>query len=174
MADQASMRFNGPGAATGRMGAAQSTAGEPGGATNGNGARPGNVVGNLADFGDDLLSLAELQARLASIELKQNVAAAKVGGVVMMTGAVLALAALPIALAGIAELLVSSLGMDRGFALLAVAVAAFAIAGTCMAIAAARLRGSDLGFPLTREEFTRNLNWVRTVLLYSGRSARRR
>ena len=54
------------------------------------------------------------------------------------------------------------------------AVAAFAIAGTCIAIAAGRLRGSDLGFPLSKEEFTRNLNWVRTVLLHSGRSARGR
>ncbi len=86
----------------------------------------------------------------------------------------LAVAALPIALAGIAELLVSLLGMNRGFALIAVAVAAFVIAGICAAIAVARLRGADLGFPLSKEEFARNLNWVRTVLLHSGRSARAR
>lgn len=169
MADQTSMRFNGPGAAAGRMGAAPSTAG----GANGSGAGPGDVVGGLAEFGNDLLSLGELQARLAAIELKHNVAAAKLGSAVMMTGAVLALAALPIALAGIAELLVSFLGMNRGLALIAVAVASFAIAGTCIAIALGRLRGSDLGFPLTREEFARNLNWVRTVLLYSGRAGRR-
>jgi len=30
-----------------------------------------------------------------------------------------------------------------------------------------------MGCPLTREEFTRNLNWLRSVLLYSGRTARR-
>jgi hypothetical protein len=64
--------------------------------------------------------------------------------------------------------------MSRGVALLAVAAATLAIAGTAIAIAAARLRGSDMGFPLTREEFARNLNWVRTVVLYSGRSARSR
>jgi hypothetical protein len=69
--------------------------------------------------------------------------------------------------------MVSLLGMNRGVALIAVAVAAFAIAGMCVAIAVARLRGSDMGFPLTKEEFTRNLNWIRTVLLYSGRSGRR-
>jgi len=169
MADQASMRFNGPGAATGRLGAAQATAG----GANGSSAGPGDVVGGVAEFGDDLLSLAELQTRLAAIELRQNVAAAKLGGAVMMTGAVLALAALPIALAGIAELLVSYAGMNRGFALIAVAVGTFVIAGACVAIALGRLRGSDLGFPLSREEFTRNLNWLRTVLLYSGRSAQR-
>ena len=137
-----------------------------------NGAGPGDVVTNVAEFAENLLTLAELQARLAAIELKQNVQAVKVGGGLMLVGGGRAgIAGLPIALAGIAELLVSVLGMNRGAALLAVAVAAFAIAGTCVAIAAARLRGSDVGFPLTKEEFTRNLNWVRTVLLHSGRSA---
>ena len=132
------------------------------------------MVTNIAEFGENLLTLAELQARLAAIELKQNVEAVKVSGAVILAGAVLAIAALPIALAGIAELLVSELGMSRGFALIAVAVAAFAIAGTCVAIALGRLRSADLGFNLSREELARNLNWVRTVLLHSGRAAKGR
>jgi hypothetical protein len=90
----------------------------------------------------------------------------------MMVGAVVGVAGLPIALAGIAELLVTTLGVNRGLALLSVAVASFAIAGICVAIAVARLHASDMGFPLSKEEFARNVNWVRTVLLHSGRSAR--
>ena len=171
MADQASVTVNGP--ATARGDASASAPG--GGRLNGNGGGgPGDVVTNVAEFSENLLTLAELQAKLTAIELKQNIAAVKVGGAVMVGGAVLAVAALPIALAGIAELLVSSLGMNRGVALLVVAVATLAIAGTSMMIALGRLRGSDLGFPLAREEFARNLNWVRTVLLYSGRSSRSR
>ena len=170
MADQASMRFNGPGAAPGRLGAAPPTTGSSAG---GNGASPGDVATNVAEFVENLLSLTELQARLASIELKQNLRAVRWRGIVLMTGSVLALAALPIALAGIAELLVSQVGMNRGLALILVAVVAFATAGTSIAIAVARLRGADMGFPLSQEEFNRNLNWVRTVLLYSGRSVRR-
>jgi hypothetical protein len=172
MADQASMKVNGPASASLHTDASPSA---PGGRllANGNGgAGPADVVTNVAEFAENLLTLAELQAKLAAIELKQNLAAVKFGGAVIVGAAVLAVAALPIALAGIAELLVSLLGMNRGFALLAVAVATLGIAGTGMAIAMARLRGSDLGFPLSREEFARNLNWVRTVLLYSGRSAR--
>ena len=166
------MRFKSPGAATDRMGAAPSAG--PDSKTNGNGSSRGDVVGGLAEFGDDLLSLAELQARLAAMELRQNVAAARFGGAIIGVAAVLALAALPVALAGVAELLVAFAGMNRGFALLAVAGVTIAIAGIGIAIAAARLRGSDLGFPLSREEFSRNLNWIRTVILYSGRSRIRR
>jgi uncharacterized membrane protein YqjE len=130
------------------------------------------MVSNVAGVGEDLVNLAELQARLAAIELKHNIQAVRLGGAVILAGLVLALAGLPIALAGIAELLVSYLEMSRGWALIAVAVAAFVIAGTAIAIALARLRSADIGFPMSREEFARNLNWVRTVLLYSGRPAR--
>jgi hypothetical protein len=132
------------------------------------------VITNVAEFGENLLTLAELQARLAAIELKQNLQTVQVGGAVILAGAVLAMAALPVALAGIAELLVSMLGLNRGLALIAVAAATLVIAATSVAIAIARLRRSELGFPLTREESARNLNWVRTVLLHSGRSARAR
>jgi hypothetical protein len=155
------------------MGVAPPGAGSSGGNGHG-GAGAGDMVTNVAEFGENLLTLGELQGRLAAMELRQNVEAVKLGGAVFLAGAVLAMAGLPIALAGVAELLVSLAGMNRGFALLAVAVAAFAVAGTCIAIAAARLRASDVGFPLTMEEFARNLNWVRTVLVHSGRSARAR
>jgi len=86
----------------------------------------------------------------------------------------LALGTLPVLLAGIAELLVSELSMKRGFALLSVAVVALAIAGAGVTIAMVQFRRRRLGFPLTTEELTRNLNWIRTVVLHSGRSTRQR
>jgi hypothetical protein len=163
------MRDNSPGTPSVRIGADRPPAGG-----NGNGAGTGDLVGNIAGFGDDLLSLAGLQSRLAVIEFRQNVQAAKIGGAVIAMGAVLALAAIPVALAGIAELLVSYAGMNRGVALIAVAVATLAIAGTAIALAIGRLGAADMGFPLSREEWARNLNWIRTVVLHSGRSARPR
>ncbi len=171
MADQASMTVNGPSSVTGRMGTVRPASGT---AAGGGTAGPGDMVSNVAEAGEDLLTLAELQARLAAIELKQNIQAVRLSGAVLLAGAMLALAGLPVLLAGVAELLVSYLEMGRGWALIAVAAAALVLAATCVAIAAARLRGADIGFPITREEFARNLNWVRTVLLYSGRSARGR
>jgi hypothetical protein len=35
------------------------------------------------------------------------------------------------------------------------------------------LRNRSLGFPLTMEEFSRNLNWVRSVIMHSGRLQKR-
>jgi hypothetical protein len=132
------------------------------------------MVSGVAEFGENLLSLAELQARLVALELQQNLQAAKIRVPVILAGAVLAVVSLPLVLAGIAELLVSELGMKRGYALLGVAVVALAIAGTAIALAVVWLRRALTGFPISREEFVRNLNWVRTVLLHSGRAARPR
>jgi hypothetical protein len=139
-----------------------------------NGAKPGDVVSNLAEFGENLLSLGELQTRLAALELKQNLEASKAGGAMLLAGSLLAFSSVPIVLAGLAELLVSELGMKQGYALLSVAFVSLVMAGVLLAIAGSWLRRKGVGFPLSREELARNLNWVRTVLLHSGRSTRRR
>jgi hypothetical protein len=171
MADQATMRPDGP--AVARRGAVPIGIGD--GATGSEQELgPGDVVSGVTGFGENLLNLAELQARLVALELQQNLSAAKISVPVILAGAVLVVVSLPLILAGIAELLVSELGMKRGYALLSVAVVALAIAGASIGIATSRLRRSAAGFPLSREEFARNLNWVRTVLLHSGRSTRRR
>ena len=132
------------------------------------------MVSNVAGFGENLLTLGELQARLTAKELVQNFQAAKTAGALGLAGFLLAVASVPIVLLGIAELLVSELAMKRGYALLSVGAAAILIAGVAVAFAGSWLRRKRLGFPLSGEELTRNINWVRTVLRYSGRFPRGR
>jgi hypothetical protein len=139
--------------------------------TSADGSQPSAVtmVSNVAGFGENLLNLAELQAQLSAAELRKNLDAAKISGIIALGGSVLAIASVPVALAGIAELLVSELALSRGIALLIVAAAAIAIAAACVLGAGIWLRQKRLGFPVTSEEFNRNLHWLRTVLRYSGR-----
>jgi len=132
-------------------------------------ASAGQLASNVTGFGENLLNMAELQARMSAIELRQNFEALKVVAAVGVTGAILALAALPIVLAGIAELLVTTLGFGRGWAFLTVAFASIGIGLLCIVSAGVWIAHKRLGFPLSTEEFTRNLNWVRTVLRLSGR-----
>jgi hypothetical protein len=132
------------------------------------------VRSNVAGFGENLLNLTELQARMAAVELRQNIEAVKTGGIVLVTGTVIALAALPVVLVGIAELLVYELGWQRGLAFLAVGLTTLGIAALCAAAAGVWLKRQRLGFPLSTEEFSRNLHWVHTVLRLSGRQPSRR
>ena len=123
----------------------------------------------MAGFGENLLTLAELQARMAAVELRQNVAAVKVASVLLVAGTLVALAAVPVILFGIAELLVAELACAARYAFLAVGSLTVGIAVCCAIAAALWLKRRRLGFPLTSEEFTRNLHWVHTVLRLSGR-----
>ncbi len=131
------------------------------------------MVSNVAGFSEGLLTLGELQARLAAKELVRNYQTAKIAGAVGLAGFLIVVASVPIVLFGIAELLVSELALKRGYALLGVAGVAILIGGSSVAFAAIWLRRQRLGFPLSGEELTRNLNWVRTVLRYSGRFPQR-
>jgi hypothetical protein len=169
MADQATVTTTNGAAAIG----SQTRGASPGDrASTANGKEPnaGTVVSCVAGFGENLLTLGELQARLTAKELVQNYLAARTAGGVGLAGFILTVASLPIVLLGIAELLVSELAMKRGYALLSVAGAAILIGGVTVAFADSWLRRKRLGFPISGEELTRNLNWLRTVLRYSGRS----
>jgi len=130
------------------------------------------VLQGVAGFGESLLTLAELQARLAEIELRQNVRAARAGIFLALGGALAISAGLIVSLTGLAELMVSELGVKRGIAFLSVAAFAIAVGAGCFALATTRLRAKRLGFPLSQEELARNLNWVRTVFRQSGRTRR--
>jgi hypothetical protein len=171
MADQATLTTrNGPTA--NNSSARGASPGESASSTGEKQPDASSVVSNVAGFGENLLTLGELQARLAAEELVQNLQAAKNAGALGLAGFLIAVASVPIVLAGIAELLVSELAMKRGYALLSVAAAAILIAGVSVTSASSWLRSKRLGFPLSEEELTRNLNWVRTVLRYSGRAPR--
>ena len=77
---------------------------------------PAGVVTNVAGFGENLLNLAELQARLTAVELRSNFDSAKSAGAMIIVGTVFAVAGLPVLLVGIAELLVTEIGIKRGYA----------------------------------------------------------
>jgi uncharacterized membrane protein YqjE len=173
MDDQATLKRL-RGASTNGAAAARSN---PGAITNSDrpsgapGADPGasGVVNNVAGFGENLLTLAELQTRLTAVELRQNLASVKHGGALLLAGLTLALASLPVVLVGVADLLVSEAGMKRGYALLTVAAVSIVIAGAAMLTGRTWLSRKPLGFPLAGEEFSRNVNWLRTILRNSGR-----
>jgi hypothetical protein len=169
MADQAALKEKNGSARRARLAAASLEPGAQSPAM-GTGEAAGQVVSNVAGFGENLLNLAELQARLATIELRQNVDAMKTAVIVLASAALIGLASLPVVLAGTAELLVSELAWRRGVAFLTVGLTTLAVAAFVAVAAAVWLSRKRFGFPLSTEEFTRNLNWVHTVLRLSGRS----
>jgi uncharacterized membrane protein YqjE len=129
------------------------------------------MVSNLAEFGNDFATLAELQAKLAAIDLKESAGHAALPAGLLAAALVLLLGSVPVLLAGVATLIARYTGIAPDWALLLTAVVALALAAVLGALAASRLGRSFSSFQRSRDELARNVSWIKTVLTYSGRSA---
>jgi hypothetical protein len=142
-----------------------------------NGSGNGNdngVVGRIADLGNDMFTLGELQARLVALDLKDctGKAAVPLAGVVI--GAATLFAALMVGMLGVVDLVAYALNVRQGWAMLITAAFASAVAGLLVFVCTRRLSASLTPLRRSREEFQRNLAWVRTVLVHSGRPVTKR
>lgn len=138
-----------------------------------NGA-PEGVVGGIAEFGNDISTLAELQIKLAWLDLKECLSQALIPLVMIVAGFLLLVGALPVALLGIAQIVASYFEISPGAAMLLTGVAVLLLAAVILLVAVMRIGPSFTIFRRSSEEFNRNLNWIRTVLMYSGRNVQRR
>lgn len=131
-------------------------------------SRNGSPVGpdsGVGEFINDLITLAELQAELAVLNSREAARKTVVPlGVVVFSLVVLA-GGVTVCLIGLALLLESELGIHRGWAMLAVGGVAIALASLGVGLGLARSKSSLEPFRPSREEFRRNLTWLRNVLV---------
>ena len=134
---------------------------------------PGSMVGNIAEFGNDIATLVELQAKLAAHDTKECVARVTYPAIILGAGAVVILASIPVLLLGLADLLARLTGLPDWGSRLIVAAVAMVVAALVAFLSYREALNSVNSFRRSTEEFTRNLSWVRTVLVHSGRAAAR-
>lgn len=132
------------------------------------------MVGSIAGFGNSIASLAELQAKLAALDFQETKARGVVPLGVALASLVVFLGAVPVALGGVALVVASAFALSTGVALLLTGVVTLLASGAVAAFATLRFSRSFESFRRSREELTRNLSWIRTVLVHSGRAAPRR
>jgi len=128
------------------------------------------VIGNLAELSGDIATLAELQTKLAVVDMKQVAGAATIPVALIGGGLVMLLAAVPVAMIGASELLADALALThRGWAYLIVSAVAMALTVLLVLIGLPRLTRSFDSLVHSKEELARNVAWVKTVLANSGR-----
>jgi len=139
-----------------------------------NGAPEQQVVGGITGFGSNIATLAELQAELAVTDLKESLQKAALPMGLLASGVIALIGALPVTLLGVAALLAAALRIGSGWAMLLTGGSVIVLALVLVVVSALRIGPSFSSFRRSREELERNLAWVRTVLLYSGRNTQRR
>lgn len=132
------------------------------------------IVENVTEFGGNLITLVELQAQLALRDAQEGVDRAILPVAFVAVGAALALASLPVLLIAAGLLLAAATGWNLGPSLLLCGVVAL-IVGTSLAfLCGRRVGGCFASFDRSRDEFHRNLAWVKTALSRERDSTRRR
>jgi hypothetical protein len=139
------------------------------GAGKGNGSPEERLVDGLSECTGDIATLVELQARLAWLDLKEAISHARMAAVLVGLGLVMINAALPVILLGAATVVATVLKISSGAAMLLTGAVVALVAAVVVAVAALRIAPSFSGFRRSSEELRRNIAWIRTVLLYSGR-----
>ena len=130
-------------------------------------SRSEGVFSSLGELGGDVATLAELQAKLTLIDAKEAGERATRPTIVLTVSAAVLLASLPVLLIGLAFAMAAALGISQGIALLITGAVVAAIAGAIAFISLRELTHSFESFRRSREEFVRNVNWIRTVLAQS-------
>jgi Putative Actinobacterial Holin-X, holin superfamily III len=123
------------------------------------------VFDGVAEFVDDVASLAELQAKLAAADLRDAARKSAAPIVLTLMGLTVVVASVLVALLGTGWLLASALMIHQGWAMLLTAGAAMALGGLVAALGMLRLSHSFDSFRRSRHQLWRNLAWIRTVLV---------
>ncbi len=130
---------------------------------------PASVVGNIAGFGNDVITLAELQAQLTLIDARECLSRATTPFLAMAAGAVVALGSIPVILLGVADLISKVAQISPGASRLIVSLVALGAAGAIGYLSLKAVTGSLTSFRRSTEELTRNVSWLRSVLVHSGK-----
>jgi len=131
-------------------------------------------VGSVAGLGHDVATLLDLQARLVALDAKESTQKAVTPLVTVLVAVVLTLAGFTVGLFGAAELIARALTISQGASMLLTAGVTLALAGGVIAFSISQLKASLTPFRRSVEELDRNVAWLKTVLLHSGRTPPRR
>jgi len=123
-----------------------------------------NMASSFAGLTHDVIELAELQAQLFTLDIKNTSKQARTSLALVIGGVCLLLGTIPVLLATIAAALNQYAAWSWAASLAMATVIGIAGAGTVMGVAWSRFRSGIVTMERSREEFNRNVAWVKTSL----------
>lgn len=130
------------------------------------------VARSMAELGHDAVTLAELQTELLQSELRQWLRGAATPAILLVSAVIVILGCVPVILLTLAYGLVEFAELSRALSLLIAATVGLAVAGVAAAIGWRRLRDNSAKLARSREEFQRNIHWIKQVLKHRANPAR--
>ena len=132
--------------------------------------RPNNgVIEGVSSFGTDLATLAVLQMRLVACDIRECARDATPIVAALTVLWIIAGASAAVGLAGLALWLATVLKLQTGIVMMVVAFIGLIVSVVAAVILARSLSQTFSYFRRSQEELDRNLAWVKTTLVHSGR-----
>jgi hypothetical protein len=127
------------------------------------------MLSGIGDLGSNVITLATLQAQLAAEDLRESTDRLQPALIASALLVPLGFGGVTVGLLALANWMANQFGLTVSQSLLLTALLALAVAGGLAVVAIRRLRVSFTSFQRSREELERNIAWLRTVLMHSGR-----
>lgn len=124
---------------------------------------------NLAGLGHDVISLAELQLQLISLDVRETASKSIMPVVLLVCCVLLGLGVFPVLLMGLGWLLVEQAGLSQASGFLIAGGAALLVAAVLGAAGLWGLRKALQPLSRSREELQENVRWIKNALRHSSR-----
>jgi hypothetical protein len=127
-------------------------------------APPDGVAKDMGELTHDIVSLAELQFELFRNDCREGLKGLLIPLALLLLAGIAAAGTVPVALILIAEFLSQTAGLSRAAAFAIAALGGFVVAAALGIAGWSQIRGAGSVFQRSREELTRNMNWIKHVL----------
>ena len=127
-------------------------------------APPDGVAKDMGELTHDIVSLAELQFELFSNDCRKGLKGLLIPVALLLVAGIVAIGTVPMALILMAELLTQVAGLSRAAAFSIAALSGFIVAVAMGVVGWSYTRGVGRVFRRSREEWTRNMTWMKHVL----------
>lgn len=128
-----------------------------------------DVAGSVSGLTHDMIELAELQTQLLRLDLKKSTQKTRTCLILAVIAVCLLLASLPVALVALAALLVEQLEWSQSAALGVATLVGLVLAGIFAGAAYGIVRSGLISIERSRDEFNRNVAWIKSSLKARGR-----
>jgi hypothetical protein len=123
-----------------------------------------NVADSLGGLTHDVIELAELQAQLFALDVRETTQSTRTALIVAIMGACAALGSIPVALIALAQLLIEQLSWSAATSYGVAALVGLVISVVLLLTAWPRFRSGAVTMKRSREELSRNVAWVKSSL----------
>ena len=118
----------------------------------------------MGELTHDIMSLAELQFELFRNDYRQGLRCVLISVALLLISGIVAAGTVPMLLIVMAELLVQAAGLSRAAAYGIAALSGCLVAVAMGVVGWSQIRGVSRVFERSRQEWTRNLTWIKQTL----------